>query len=219
MFVKCSRVKFPSVGSTERREREKAELRAKILDAARELFAKDGYDAVTMRKIAERIEYSPTAIYLHFADKDALLFELVEGDFAALAQHFMKLGRIDDPLERIVKCGRAYVEFGLAHPNHYLLMFTMPAPAGVKKRMAEKENPRPDAYAFLRDAVREAIEKKMLRRELRDTELVAQTLWSAVHGIVTLQLGRRTQEGAIEHRKPAAITTLMLDVLMRGLKA
>src|SRR5439155_21737697 len=113
--------------------------------------------AVTMRAVADRIEYSPTAIYLHFADKEALLQELVSSDFATLAAHFQKLGKIDDPVERLVKCGKAYVEFGIEHPNHYLLMFTMRPPPGVgpkQEDLVEKRgNARRDAYAFMRDTV------------------------------------------------------------------
>ncbi len=74
------------MGTKERREREREELRTRILDAARELFAEEGYEAVTMRRIADRIEYSPTAIYFHFRDKEALMRELCDHDFRALAQ-------------------------------------------------------------------------------------------------------------------------------------
>ena len=81
------------MGITERREREKEEVRGRILDAARDLFARDGYDAVTMRKIAEAIEYSPTAIYLHFKDKDTLVRELCNADFDSLARAFQKIAR------------------------------------------------------------------------------------------------------------------------------
>ena len=203
------------MGSAERRERERDELRTKILDAARVLFVKDGFEAVTMRKIAERIEYSPTAIYLHFKDKSALLRELVAEDFTALGLHFEKMCSIDDPMERLVRCGKAYVEFGLAHPNHYLLMFTMAPPEDFDAKAASSAiDPRHDAYAFMRDAVAEAIERKLLRPELDDVELVAQTMWAAMHGIVSLEFGRK--DGHVEMRKPAALTDLMLDVLVRG---
>ena len=76
------------MGVKERREREKLETRDKILDAARELFIKQGYDGVSMRMLAQLIEYSPTAIYLHFADKEQLFQELCLQDFARLAQVF-----------------------------------------------------------------------------------------------------------------------------------
>ncbi len=72
------------MGVTERRERERVEIRQKILDAARELFATEGYERVTMRRIAEAIEYSPTTIYHHFEDKDDLVNALCEKAFSAL---------------------------------------------------------------------------------------------------------------------------------------
>ena len=93
------------MGTAERRERERQELRVRILDAARELFAEQGYDAVTMREIADRIEYSPTAIYFHFKDKEALLRELCDTDFATLARRVPE----DRPASRIRSsaCGRS----------------------------------------------------------------------------------------------------------------
>ena len=84
------------MGTKERREREKEEIRQKILDAARELFVQEGYDAVSMRKIAEKIEYSPTAIYLHFKDKRSVLIALCDEDFLRLARELQKIGRVED---------------------------------------------------------------------------------------------------------------------------
>ena len=79
------------MGTKERRDRERRELRKKILAAARELFVEQGYDAVTMRKIAQAIEYSPTAIYLHFKDKMAVMRALCDQDYLALAKRFRKI--------------------------------------------------------------------------------------------------------------------------------
>src|SRR5258706_8452785 len=140
------------LGTTERRERQREELRGQILDAARELFAELGYDAVTMRKIAERIEYSPTAIYFHFKDKEALLRELCDTDFAALAHEFQKIARIADPMDRLRAIGRAYVAFAVGYPNHYRLMFMTPKPGGMRAEDSRlrRGNPEEDAYAFLR---------------------------------------------------------------------
>ena len=89
------------MGIKERREREKAEIREKILDAARELFVSEGYEAVTMRKIADKIEYSPTAIYLHFKDKEAVMRELCDDDFLALAKQLPADRRDRRPVERL----------------------------------------------------------------------------------------------------------------------
>src|SRR5215468_1634410 len=134
------------MGPKQRREREKEEVKQKILDAARELFVEHGYEAVSMRKIAERIEYSPTAIYLHFKDKEAVLREICDADFGALAQGFATIARIADPRERLVATGNAYAEFGLTHPNHYRLMFMTPHPPFTKESALERGNPEEDAY-------------------------------------------------------------------------
>ena len=148
------------MGTTERREREKQELRTRILDAARELFAELGYEAVTMRRIAERIEYSPTAIYFHFKDKEALMRELCEVDFATLAQQFRTIAREKDPIERLRKIGHAYVAFGLEYPNHYRLMFMTPRPVIGNTEVSEERrgNPEEDAYAFLKATVQDGLD-------------------------------------------------------------
>src|SRR5262245_13910881 len=106
------------MGSNERREREKEKLRAKILDAARELFAQHGYEAVTMRKIADRIEYSPTALYFHFKDKNELVRALCQHDFQAFADRLVAVASVSDPIERLLKASEAYVDFAHEHPNH-----------------------------------------------------------------------------------------------------
>ena len=80
------------MGVKERREREKSEVRDKILDAARELFIAEGYEGVSMRKVADRIEYTPTTIYGYFADKEDLFRQLCHEDFARLAEVFQSVG-------------------------------------------------------------------------------------------------------------------------------
>src|ERR1700757_2609359 len=141
------------MGVRERREREKSETRDKILDAARELFVSEGYEGVSMRKVAEKIEYSPTAIYVHFHDKQELFLELCHADFRRLAESFAQLAKITDPIERLRRIGRAYIEFGLENPNHYRMMFMTAHPKlsdEAEKEKLGKGNPEEDAYAFLR---------------------------------------------------------------------
>ena len=113
------------MGTVERREREKKALREDILDAARDLFVEQGYENVSMRKIADRIEYSPTAIYLHFKDKSSLLTSICDETFLKLSaalEGITARGK-SDPVELLKKGLHAYVDFGLAHPNHYQLTF------------------------------------------------------------------------------------------------
>ena len=114
------------MGITERRDREREEVRQKILDAARDLFAREGYEHVTMRRIAEAIEYSPTTIYNHFEDKDDLVQSLCEEDFSRLLSALQTQPVPEDPGEWIRQLGLAYAGFGLSHPNHYRFMFMTP---------------------------------------------------------------------------------------------
>jgi len=205
------------MGIKERREREREEVRTKILDAARELFATEGYEAVTMRKIAERIEYSPTAIYLHFKDKESVLREICEADFLSLAQNFGAIAEIADPVERLRATGLAYAEFAITHPNHYRLMFMTPHPHPDEEEMEiSKGNPEEDAYAFLKGTVAEAIAAGRLRPGLEDAELVAQTMWAGMHGVVSLQIAK-SEDDWVEWREISERTRLMNKVLIRGL--
>jgi AcrR family transcriptional regulator len=168
------------MGITERREREREEIRARILDAARELFASEGYEHVTMRRIAEAIEYSPTTIYNHFEDKDDLVRALCEDDFSRLLQVFREEDPPADPVEWIRRLARAYARFGLELPNHYRFMFMTPH----KKDDDGPLSPGDQSFEVLRIAVARAIETGQFRRGNVDT--VSQVLWSSVHGVVAL---------------------------------
>ena len=168
------------MGSTERRARAKVALRQQILDAARDLFVRDGYDAVSMRRIAARIEYSPTAIYLHFPDKQSILTALCDETFEKLsmrlATHFE---RCTDPLTRLREGLRLYVDFGLAHPHHYTVSFLI-------KSRDERTGPTAGhrAFAFLQAAVAGAMASGAIRTG--DVETTSQALWAASHGLVAL---------------------------------
>jgi len=205
------------VGTKERRERERRELRRKILDAARALFVEQGYDAVTMRKIAQAIEYSPTAIYLHFKDKMAVMRALCDQDYLALAKRFRKIATVADPVERLRQAGLAYAEFGFKHPNHYQWMFMTLHPHNRPEDSAlEQGNPEEDAYAFLRWTVSEAIAQGRFRPELSDPELVSQVIWSGIHGVISLRIAKIKDEWVAWAAQRTAVET-MIDVLVRGL--
>jgi AcrR family transcriptional regulator len=200
------------MGIAERKERERDQLRNRILDAARELFVRDGYDAVTMRRIAERIEYSPTAIYLHFADKDELVRQLCAHDFAVFAAQFAKLGRVADPLERLRRAGHAYIDFALAHRNAYRLLFMTPPANGAS---AAGGAPAEQAYAFLARTAAEAIAAGKLRKDLGDAELVAQTSWAGVHGVAALHIAVG-DDPKLPWRPVARRARAMIDTLIHG---
>jgi len=204
------------MGSKERREREREEVRTQILDAARELFAAEGIEAVTMRALAERIEYSATAIYLHFPDKQSVIRELCARDFRALAGAFGKIAQIADPVERIRAAGSAYAEFALAHPHHYRLMFMTPLPPLEPEPGIERGNPDQDAYAFLRSAVAEAIAADRLRDGLESADAASQVLWGGIHGLVSLWI-TKGDDPWIDWGPRREVLELMIDTLIRGL--
>ena len=174
------------MGMQERREREKEELREIILDAASELFAKEGYASVSMRKIAEKIEYSPTTIYLYFKDKNDLLNQICEETFANLIKDWQKIeNKSDDPLTSLRKAMRAYVEFGLKYPNHYEITFINP----IADYLGEDEHPfegsmGQKAFEHIVSQVAKSMEAKQI--EQGDVATISQLIWAMGHGIVSL---------------------------------
>jgi AcrR family transcriptional regulator len=201
------------MGTKERRERERLETRDKILEAAREMFATQGIEATTMRAIAQRIEYTPTAIYHHFKDKDALIIELCHGDFRKLGRRFTQMERIDDPVERLRGIGMAYVEFAIANPHHYQIMFMTRTPA---HEHPEEKNPEEDAYGFLLATVQEGIDAGRFLPEYQDAHELAQMTWSSVHGIISLQIAK-CHDPWVDWRDLRTTAGRIIDALVRGI--
>jgi AcrR family transcriptional regulator len=200
------------MGIQERRERERQDLRTRILDAARELFAERGYESVTMRELAKKIEYSPTVLYGHFADKDTLLRELCQLDFKNFAERFVELLKVEDPLERLCRAGFVYFEFAVAHPQQYRLMFMTPHPV-VPPEAGERDSPSRNAYVFLRASVAEAIALGRSRPELKDPDLVAQTIWAAVHGLASLEISLAADDSWVDFRGRTERARAMIEFI------
>ena len=154
-------------------------LRRTILDAAREAFVREGYEGVSMRRLAESVGCSHGNIYLHFKDKQALFDCLVEESFEQLADALRRMtesARKDDPVELVRKAGRAYVQFGLSNPSAYEFAFLL-------RRPGQRSKPHL-SYERLRSLVRRCMEEKRFRR--MDVDVASQALWAAAHGITSL---------------------------------
>jgi AcrR family transcriptional regulator len=199
--------------SLARRERQKAETRQAILDAARELFVTDGVEATTMRAIAAKIGYTPTAIYHHFRDKDALLVELCLTDFSSLGQAMFRIGRIDDPVERLRRMGMAYTDFALENESQYRFMFM--TAVQHQHHLPGEKLPDADAYGFLLATVTEGIERKCFRPELNDPVELAQMFWGGIHGVVSLWF-THCGDPHIILRDPRETVRTMCDAMIRG---
>lgn len=178
------------MGVKERKLRQKRLLRQEILDAASELFVKEGYENVSMRRIADKIEYSPTTIYLYFKDKAELLEQVCYEMFSRLSQHLRAiLEQPGDPLERLRRGLIAYVHFGLDNPHHYRAAFMMPIPDGFEKeKYIQPDSPGLQAFDFLRRCVFDCISAGKMH--CQDPELASQTLWCGVHGVTSLLITR-----------------------------
>ena len=178
------------MGIAERREREKEELRQRILEAASELFACEGYENVSMRKIASEIEYSPTTIYLYFKDKKQLLNEICEITFGELKREMANIRKDNEsPLSRLKQSMRKYVEFGLAHPNHYELTFTTPRPPDVKEGYTYENSNGKKAFEHMAGMVAETMEAGEIKQD--DVMKTSQVIWAMGHGIVSLLSAHR----------------------------
>lgn len=198
--------------SRARREHHRAELRAHILEAAAQLLDRGGAEAVTMRAVAERIGYSATTIYLHFSDRDALLFAVLDeafGEFrAAMAAAIASAG---EPRGRIEAMGRAYVRYALDHPAQYQLMFVQ-RPDYLLAHGPEEEGARIESMGALAELVATAPAGRLGRAR---PEAAADALWAAMHGIAALGTG----VAMLDRARAEAATDEALGLLTKGLWA
>lgn len=203
--------------SAERKELQRHGTVERILSAARELLLSQGIAGLTMRSLATKVGYSPTAIYSYFADKDAVLRALMDADCVALRRAMDNASTEPDPIERIRKIGLAYVEFGLRYPDHYrVLMMTEHDPSLHDLNDPRRGDPAQDAYALVRQAVADGLAAGRYRSEYSNADQLAQIVWAGVHGIVSLHLnlGRDPWFNwqPVEQR-----AVLLNDAMIRGL--
>lgn len=165
---------------------EEKNLRQEIIDAAREIFVAEGYDKLSMRRVADKIGYSPTTIYLYFRDKAHLLQDVCEEAFQKLgAAITMEREKGGDPLDVLRKGLHAYIRFGIANPHHYEVAFI--APKGKIMRtgdFAYQGSAGEAAFAMLSDSVAECMRSDLLRKG--DVAAVSQTVWASIHGVTSL---------------------------------
>lgn len=154
-------------------------LRAEILAAARDLLVREGSGSLSMRKVAERIGCSATAIYLHFKNRDDLVSCVCEETMAGLVRELQQVAdRNADPLVALRKALRRYVDFGLEHPEQYQATFIVPH-GGRRESEA-------GAFSLLRRLVGDCVKQKKAVKV--DVHATSCALWAAVHGITSARI-------------------------------
>lgn len=171
------------MGITERKKRQKQEMRTAILDASWQLVINHGWQALSIRKIAEAIEYSVPVIYDHFSSKEAILLELTRHGFQKLNSRLERAGEEKEPEEQIAAMATAYWDFAFENEAYYQVMYGLGMPS------CETVNQIPELSAFS-GLVLEPIKKLIAGGKHPETDpfLKLHTFWSMLHGLVSINM-------------------------------
>jgi len=192
---------------------EGAQSRAEILEAAKKLFVEEGYDATTIRRIATRVGISSTALYVYFADKDAILTEICNETFAGLIQELDAVRRDNlDPSDALTKVLEGYIRFGLAHPNEYELTFISRESKELYHQNDEENDLGFQAFGRFYGCV-DAVVRSGGTHE-SDAKRLTQQLWAGAHGLVVLLLLR----SGFDWGDLDSLIAGHVSMLMRGLR-
>jgi AcrR family transcriptional regulator len=199
------------MGITSRKEREKEEMRRLILDAALRLFREKGFDGVSIRNIAEAIEYSPATIYLYYKDKSEIYFALQFEAAALKRDHLLPAAAFEDPWQRLIEFGRRYIDFGMKHPDLYDLLFIIRSPMeSIENQDCWKLGIA--THAFFVETVQACVDARHFKST--DTETIAYTLWCHAHGLVSLFIRERMRMYPEEKRAELARRSFDMIVKM-----
>ncbi|MEU5882787.1 TetR/AcrR family transcriptional regulator [Spirillospora sp. NPDC047279] len=183
---------------SERRERERAHRHQLIITAARELAEAEGWEAVTTRRLAERVEYSQPVLYSHFDGKDAIVAAVALDGFVELAASLHRARQAaPEPAQALRAVCRAYLEFATERPALYQAMFVLP----TDLKFASAETPPPLRACF--DEFVACFSPDNERREL-----FAEVTWSALHGMAVLADSGRIPPGLQEERLDFIVTQI-----------
>lgn len=166
-----------------RREREIVEMRQLIVDAAIQMYLEEGYEKLTLRSIATRIEYAVGTIYLYFKDKVELYHAMHEWAFNKILVEFEPLRGIENPLARLRELSRVYIEFAFKNPELYDLMFILNEPMCAKANREDWACGK-KTFDFLHQTVQECLEKGYLKEG--NADILSFLFWSSTHGMLAL---------------------------------
>jgi AcrR family transcriptional regulator len=186
--------------------------RAEILEAAERIFVAEGYEGATIRKIADEVGVSSTALYMHFQDKGCILLEICERTITLLLERNREIAAKPlDPVVRTRMMLEAYMRWGMEHPNAYQLVYSAPRPVSAGIWPEDTVDLSTQCYDIFCGVVREIAASGRLRTGT--AESAAQALWMSCHGVVALRASR-PNFGWAEADELIQVT---LDGLLNGL--
>lgn len=197
------------MGVEERKKRERRQMRSRILDAAMDLFARGGYKHVSMRRIAQSIEYSPATIYGYFKNKEDIMRQLCFQGFEGLLARQTKLAHIDDPFKRLMTGSRYYISFALDNPELYELMFE--TEEIIKQPDHSEETVALKSFSKHAETVQECLDMGVFCGN--DAESLAVAIWAALHGLASLLIKKQLR--FLPQDKVDMIVNDALDFILR----
>lgn len=184
------------MGITERKQRQREEVRTAILDTAWSIVLKEGWDALSIRSIGDAIEYSAPVIYSHFENKETLLHEFYKQGFRLLGEKLQRIkGRHKKPEDQLYAMAIGYWNFAFENKQYYEIMF------GVNRKCCNCGVLLPEVESFIKifqSVIEDVLENN--RNKKADPKLKRSTLWSILHGLVSINLTNKImkEEGRTE---------------------
>ena len=176
------------------RERRHQRTQQAIIDAARQIIRETGVDSLSIRAIAERIDYSPAGLYEYFGSKEEIVAAVCDQNFERFARRLSQVDAALPPAEYILELGLSYIDFALRNPDSFLLMFTafplsqINQKHGAEELMASMQE-EDSAFAILVRGVQRCIDEGIYHvRPGFSLMEMAYTLWSLVHGLAMLRV-------------------------------
>jgi AcrR family transcriptional regulator len=187
------------LGIAERKNRERAERERRIVDAARTIAERDGWDCVTVRRLADEIEYSQPVLYSHFENRDAIVGAVAVEGFGDLAKVLRNaIRRSPQPKEALEGVATAYLAFAFARPAIYEAMFVLPS--GLRFAEADAPPELHEAFAALAAVIAPFCNN--------DVEVATEAFWAALHGLAELERDGRIRPAFRAHRINLVVQTV-----------
>lgn len=208
------------MGIAERREREKEALRTRMVEAARDILSEKGVDGLSMRSLAERIEYSPATIYLYFRDKNELLGEVIHAGFELMGEYIQEemvaVGGDANPAQQHRALGRAYARFGLENTAYFRVMFELPTvPQAHMLEQCEQADSSYPCANLLVETVQRAMDAGLY--QIRDAQTGAMVAWGVIHGLTSLYLSGHLSHAVGGSNEFMELVEAAMDSLGSGL--